>query len=107
MSEDANVISELLEGDVATSMVYVHLQRAACMNNIRESTDAADVSEHEHLVHPTNNDAKMKLQSYEILAETRKALKLVYEVVDSLKSTQPAPQQKTQPPPPFSPNTSP
>lgn len=38
------------------------------------------------LADPTNNDAKMKLaEIYEIMGEPRKALDLVYEVIDSRK----------------------
>ncbi|KAF9032358.1 hypothetical protein BJ165DRAFT_1535052 [Panaeolus papilionaceus] len=92
MYEDAKVIYELLGGDVATSSVYVLLQTAACMKNIGELRDAADVYEHVCLADPTNNDAKMKLaEIYEILGETRKALKLVYEVIDSRKKRKAGP----------------
>jgi len=72
------------------------------MRNIDELRDAADVYEHSwtifspHILHidcslvrladPTNNDAKMKLaEIYEIMGEPRKALDLVYEVIDSRK----------------------
>ena len=72
------------------------------MRNIDEFRDAADVYEHSmfisplyllyvdhvlvRLADPTNNDAKMKLaEIYEIMGEPRKALDLVYEVIDSRK----------------------
>ncbi|KAF9039752.1 hypothetical protein BJ165DRAFT_335113 [Panaeolus papilionaceus] len=51
------VIYELLEGDVATSCVYVLMQTAVCMRNIGELRYAAEVYEHD----PTNNDAQIKL----------------------------------------------
>ncbi|KAF9039769.1 hypothetical protein BJ165DRAFT_337288 [Panaeolus papilionaceus] len=40
------VIYELLEGDVATSCVYVLMQTAVCMRNIGELRYAAEVYEH-------------------------------------------------------------
>ena len=82
---------------VKTSSIYILLQTAACMRNIDELRDAADVYEHSlsdqfccpltidirftvRLADPANNDAKMKLaEIYEIMGEPRKALDLVYE----------------------------
>ncbi|KAF8957215.1 hypothetical protein BDZ97DRAFT_1924824 [Flammula alnicola] len=86
MYAEAKPIYELLGGDSATSSIYILLQTAACMRNVDELRDAADVYEHIRLADPTNNDAKMKLaEIYEIMGEARKALDLVYEVIDSRK----------------------
>ncbi|KAF9481095.1 TPR-like protein [Pholiota conissans] len=86
MYAEAKPIYELLGGDPATSSIYILLQTAACMRNVDELRDAADVYEHIRLADPTNNDAKMKLaEIYEIMGEPRKALDLVYEVIDSRK----------------------
>ncbi|KDR78033.1 hypothetical protein GALMADRAFT_245006 [Galerina marginata CBS 339.88] len=83
---EAKPIYELLGGDPATSSIYILLQTAACMRNVDELKDAAEVYEHVRLADPTNNDAKMKLaEVYEIMGEPRKALDLVYEVIDSRK----------------------
>ncbi|KAJ7633881.1 TPR-like protein [Mycena polygramma] len=63
-----------------TSSVHVPLQTAECLRMTDELQDAADVYEAVH------NEAKMKLaEVYEILNEPRKALELVYEVIDSRK----------------------
>ncbi|KAF8153752.1 hypothetical protein B0H34DRAFT_65394 [Crassisporium funariophilum] len=86
MYAEAKPIYELLGGDSATSSIYILLQTAACMRNVEELRDAVEVYEHVRLADPTNNDAKMKLaEIYEILGEPRKALELVYEVIDSRK----------------------
>ncbi|KAH6893966.1 hypothetical protein BKA70DRAFT_1160794 [Coprinopsis sp. MPI-PUGE-AT-0042] len=83
---DAKPIYELLGGDPATSSIYVLLQTAACMRNLEQLKEAAEVYEHIRLADPSHNDAKMKLaEIYEILGETRKALDLVYEVIDARK----------------------
>ncbi|PPQ68724.1 hypothetical protein CVT26_003630 [Gymnopilus dilepis] len=84
MYAEAKPIYELLGGDPATSSIYILLQTAACMRNVDELKEAAEVYEHVRLADPTNNDAKMKLaEIYEIMGEPRKALDLVYEVIDS------------------------
>jgi len=43
---DAKPIYELLGGDPATSSIYVLLQTAACMRNLEQLKEAADVYEH-------------------------------------------------------------
>ncbi|KAF9011799.1 hypothetical protein BDQ17DRAFT_1420213 [Cyathus striatus] len=86
MYVEAKPIYELLGGDPATSSLYILLQTAACLRMLDELKDAAEVYEHIRLADPTNNDAKMKLaEIYEITNEPRKALELVYEVIDSRK----------------------
>ncbi|KAF8631751.1 hypothetical protein AX15_002207 [Amanita polypyramis BW_CC] len=86
MYAEAKLIYELLGADVATSSIYILLQTAACLRMLNELREAAEVYEHVRLADPTNNDAKMKLaEIYEILNEPRKALDLVYEVIDSRK----------------------
>ncbi|TFK37274.1 hypothetical protein BDQ12DRAFT_736397 [Crucibulum laeve] len=86
MYAEAKPIYELLGGDPATSSLYVLLQTAACLRMLDELKEAAEVYEHIKLADPSNNDAKMKLaEIYEIMNEPRKALELVYEVIDSRK----------------------
>ncbi|KAF8055211.1 hypothetical protein FPV67DRAFT_1598050 [Lyophyllum atratum] len=94
---EARPIYELLGADAATSSLYILLQTAACLRMLDELKEAAEVYEHVRIADPTHNEAKMKLaEIYEILNEPRKALELVYEVIDSRKkrpketSTQPA-----------------
>ncbi|KAF8883905.1 hypothetical protein CPB84DRAFT_1750548 [Gymnopilus junonius] len=86
MYAEAKPIYELLGGDPATSSIYILLQTAACMRNVDELREAADLAE-----------------IYEIMGEPRKALDLVYEVIDSRKrrgkgaSTSQAREGSTQP----------
>ncbi|KAJ7116658.1 hypothetical protein C8R44DRAFT_212104 [Mycena epipterygia] len=81
---EARCIYELLGGNDTTSSVYILLQTAACLRMADELQEAAEVYEAVRKVDPTNNEAKMKLaEVYEILNEPRKALELVYEVIDS------------------------
>ncbi|EKM76639.1 hypothetical protein AGABI1DRAFT_122552 [Agaricus bisporus var. burnettii JB137-S8] len=83
---EAKPIYELLGADVETSSLYILLQTAACRRMMEELKEAAEVYEHIKSIDPTNNDAKMKLaEIYEIMNEPRKALELVYEVIDSRK----------------------
>ncbi|RXW22111.1 hypothetical protein EST38_g3735 [Candolleomyces aberdarensis] len=97
MYAEAKPIYELLGGDPATSSIYVLLQTAACMRNLEQLKEAAEVYEHIRLADPTNNDAKMKLaEIYEILGETRRALDLVYEVIDSRKKRKNANQSQAE-----------
>ncbi|KDQ49967.1 hypothetical protein JAAARDRAFT_42458 [Jaapia argillacea MUCL 33604] len=82
--EEARPIYELLGADAGTSSLYVLLQAAACRRMLGELREAAEVYEHVIQADPTHNDAKMKLaEIYEILNEPRKALDLVYQVIDS------------------------
>ncbi|KAF9526180.1 hypothetical protein CPB83DRAFT_896331 [Crepidotus variabilis] len=86
MYSEAKPIYELLGGDPATSSIYILMQTAACMRNVDDLKDAAEVYEHIRLADPSNTDAKMKLaEIYEIINEPRKALDLVYEVIDARK----------------------
>ncbi|KAJ7185699.1 hypothetical protein C8R46DRAFT_982456 [Mycena filopes] len=81
---EARAIYELLGAHDTTSSVYVLMQTAACLRNTDELQDAADVYEAVRKVDPTHNEAKMKLaEVYEILDQPRKALELVYEVIDA------------------------
>ncbi|KAF4563013.1 transcription factor TFIIIC subunit tfc4 [Pleurotus pulmonarius] len=86
MYADAKPIYELLGSGAATSSLYILLQTAACLRMSGELQDAAEVYEHIRETDPSNNDVKMKLASlYELLDEPRKALALVYEVIDARK----------------------
>ncbi|KAJ7359218.1 hypothetical protein DFH08DRAFT_686174 [Mycena albidolilacea] len=86
MYAEARPIYELLGGEASTSSLYILLQTATCLRMLNELRDAVDVYEYIRLVEPTHNEAKMKLaEIYEILNEPRKALDLVYEVIDSRK----------------------
>ncbi|KAJ6486311.1 hypothetical protein DFH09DRAFT_1265926 [Mycena vulgaris] len=81
---EARVVYELLGASDTTSSVYILLQTAACLRMADELREAAEVYEAVRKVDPTHNEAKMKLaEVYEILDEPRKALELVYEVIDS------------------------
>ncbi|KAK2462196.1 hypothetical protein APHAL10511_005784 [Amanita phalloides] len=83
---EAKPIYEVLGADVVTSSIYILLQTAACLRMMNELKEAAEVYEHVRLADPANNDAKMRLaEIYEILNEPRRALELVYEVIDSRK----------------------
>ncbi|KNZ78575.1 Transcription factor tau subunit sfc4, partial [Termitomyces sp. J132] len=83
---DARPIYELLGSDAATSSLYVLLQTAACLRMLDELKEAAEVYEQVRIADPTHNEAKMKLaEIYELMNEPRKALELVYEVIDSRK----------------------
>ncbi|TFY64254.1 hypothetical protein EVJ58_g2743 [Rhodofomes roseus] len=82
MYAEARYIYEILGGDAGTSSMYVLLQAAACRRMVGDIREAAEV--YEHVADPTHNEAKMKLaEIYEILNEPRKALELVFQVMDS------------------------
>ncbi|CAK5261855.1 unnamed protein product [Mycena citricolor] len=84
MYAEARPIYELLGTEESTSSMYILLRTAICLRMLNELRPAVDVYEQIRLVDPTNNDAKLKLaEIYEILNEPRKALDLVYEVIDS------------------------
>ncbi|KAG6897632.1 hypothetical protein C0992_012861 [Termitomyces sp. T32_za158] len=83
---DARPIYEILGSDAATSSLYILLQTAACLRMLDELKDAAEVYEQVRIADPTHNEAKMKLaEIYELMNEPKKALELVYEVIDSRK----------------------
>ncbi|KAJ6568937.1 hypothetical protein B0H19DRAFT_1134257 [Mycena capillaripes] len=83
---EARAIYELLGANETTSSVYILLQTAECLRMTDELQDAAEVYEAVRKVDPNHNEAKMKLaEVYEILNQPRKALELVYEVIDSRK----------------------
>lgn len=97
MYADARPIYELLGADAATSSLYVLLRTAACLRMLDELKEAAEVYEHVRKADPTHNEAKMKLaEIYEILNEPRKALELVYEVIDSRKKRHKEPGNQSQ-----------
>ncbi|EGN99637.1 hypothetical protein SERLA73DRAFT_159861 [Serpula lacrymans var. lacrymans S7.3] len=86
MYADAGPIYELLGSDAATSSLYVLLQAAVCRRMLGDLREAVDVYQQVIDADPTNNEAKMKLaELYEIMDEPRKALELVYQVIDSRK----------------------
>ncbi|KAF7316423.1 hypothetical protein MIND_00161200 [Mycena indigotica] len=81
---EARPIYEMLGAEASTSSLYILLQTAACLRMLNEYREAADVYEYIRGIEPTDNDAKLKLaEIYEILNEPRKALEIVYEVIDS------------------------
>ncbi|KAJ7453902.1 hypothetical protein FB451DRAFT_1408776 [Mycena latifolia] len=81
---EARQIYELLGANDTTSSVYIMLQTAACLRMADELREAAEIYEVVRKVDPTHNEARMKLaEVYKILDEPRKALELVYEVIDS------------------------
>ncbi|KAJ7158369.1 hypothetical protein C8R43DRAFT_995733 [Mycena crocata] len=86
MYAEARPVYELLGAEASTSSLYILLQAATCLRMLNELRESADVYEYIRLVDPSHNEAKMKLaEIYEILNEPRKALELVYEVIDSRK----------------------
>ncbi|KAJ3811099.1 hypothetical protein F5876DRAFT_88515 [Lentinula aff. lateritia] len=98
MWAEAKPVYEILGTDASTSSVYILLQTASCLRMLDELKDAADIYEHIRLADPTNNDAKMKLaEIYEIMNEPRKALDLVYQVIDTRKRRNKDPSQDSNP----------
>ncbi|KAJ6595740.1 hypothetical protein DFH09DRAFT_146419 [Mycena vulgaris] len=86
MYGEARPIYEVLGAEASTSSLYILLQTATCLRMLNEMRESVDVYEYIRLVDPSHNEAKMKLaEIYEILGEPRKALDLVYEVIDSRK----------------------
>ncbi|KAG1750557.1 uncharacterized protein EDB91DRAFT_1108147 [Suillus paluster] len=86
MYADARPIYEVLGADPATSSLYVLLQVAVCRRMLGDLQEASEVYKQVIDADQTNNDAKMKLaELYEIMDEPRKALELVYQVIDSRK----------------------
>ncbi|KIM61704.1 hypothetical protein SCLCIDRAFT_1215803 [Scleroderma citrinum Foug A] len=84
--DDARPIYEALGADPATSNLYVLLQVASCQRMQGDLRNAAEVYKQVVDADPSNNDARMKLaEIYEIMDEPRKALELVYQVIDSRK----------------------
>ncbi|KAF7318942.1 hypothetical protein HMN09_00230000 [Mycena chlorophos] len=83
---EARPIYETLGAETTTSSLYILLQTAACLRMLNELRESAEVYEYIRGVEPTDNETKLKLaEIYEILNEPRKALELVYEVIDSRK----------------------
>ncbi|KAJ8082877.1 transcription factor TFIIIC subunit tfc4 [Marasmius tenuissimus] len=106
MYAEAKPVYEMLGTDPNTSSVYILTQTAACLRVLGELKEAAEIYEHVRTADPTNNDAKMKLaEIYEIIGETRKALDLVYQVIDSRKR-RPKAQQAGSTPAPSMPSSS-
>ncbi|KAG9310821.1 hypothetical protein JVU11DRAFT_8674 [Chiua virens] len=86
MYSDAGPIYETLGADPATSSLYVLQQVATCRRMQGDIREAADVYKQVTDADPSNADAKMKLaELYEIMDEPRKALELVYQVIDARK----------------------
>ncbi|KAF9269641.1 TPR-like protein [Marasmius fiardii PR-910] len=86
MYAEAKPVYEVLGTDPNTTSVHILTQTAACLRALGELKDAAEIYEHVKSADPANNDAKMKLaEIYEILGETKKALDLVYQVIESRK----------------------
>ncbi|KAI5117819.1 hypothetical protein M0805_004949 [Coniferiporia weirii] len=86
MYVDARPIYEMLGADAGTSSMHVLMRAAECRRNLGDTRDAAEVYEHVISIDPTNNEAKMKLaEIYEVTGQPRKALELVYQVIDARK----------------------
>ncbi|KIK91737.1 hypothetical protein PAXRUDRAFT_148847 [Paxillus rubicundulus Ve08.2h10] len=86
MYADAGPIYETLGADPATSNLYVLLQVATCRKMQGDLREASDVYKQVVDADASNTDAKMKLaELYEIMDEPRKALELVYQVIDARK----------------------
>ncbi|EJD05267.1 TPR-like protein [Fomitiporia mediterranea MF3/22] len=86
MYSEARPIYEMLGSDATTSSVHVLMQAAECRRNLGDISDAIEVYEHLIATDPLNDQAKMKLaEIYEDSGHPRKALELVYQVIDSRK----------------------
>ncbi|KAF8549682.1 TPR-like protein [Imleria badia] len=86
MYSAAGPIYETLGADPATSSLYVLLQVATCRRMQGDIREASEVYKQVIDADPSNTDAKMKLaELYEIMDEPRKALELVYQVIDARK----------------------
>ncbi|KAH7882558.1 hypothetical protein F5I97DRAFT_1906074 [Phlebopus sp. FC_14] len=86
MYADAGPIYETLGADPATSSLYVLLQVATCRRMLGDVREAAEVYKQVIAADSSNSDAKMKLaELYEVMDEPRKALELVYQVIDARK----------------------
>ncbi|GJJ15577.1 hypothetical protein Clacol_009855 [Clathrus columnatus] len=84
--QDALAIYEDLSADETTSSFKVVFQAAACQRNLGHFKEASEIYQHIITGDPDNIEAKMKLaELYEALDEPRKALNLVYEVIDTRK----------------------
>ncbi|KAL5520201.1 hypothetical protein ACEPAG_9414 [Sanghuangporus baumii] len=81
---EARTIYEMLGSDATTSSIHVLMQAAECRRNLGEANDAAEIYEHIINADPSNDEAKMKLaEIYENSGQPRKALELVYQVINS------------------------
>ncbi|KAF7297042.1 TPR-like protein [Mycena indigotica] len=81
---EARDIYEKLGSCEMTSNIHILTRAAICMRTMNDLHGAAEVYEAVRVADPDNNELKMELADiYEILDEPRKALDLVYEVVDS------------------------
>ncbi|KAI0269808.1 TPR-like protein [Gloeopeniophorella convolvens] len=86
MYAEARPIYEMLGQDAGTSSLHVLLQVATCYHMVGQLQDATEVYETILSLDPSLNDVKMRLaEIYEVLHEPRKALDLVYQVIDSRK----------------------
>ncbi|KAI0696177.1 TPR-like protein [Cytidiella melzeri] len=90
MYAEAGHIYEMLGADASasdyflTSSLQVLLRAAACRRMVGDLREAADVYEHVLKADPSLDDAKKELAAiYEILGETRKALDLVMQVIET------------------------
>ncbi|TDL19819.1 TPR-like protein [Rickenella mellea] len=86
MFAEARPIYEILGADASTSSMHILMQAGASRRNLGDLKEALEVYEHVVDADPSNTDAKMKLaEIYEIMNEPRKALELVYQVIDARK----------------------
>ncbi|KAI9512391.1 TPR-like protein [Russula earlei] len=86
MHAQARPIYEMLGQDAGTSSLHVLLRVATCYHMLGQLQDAAEVYETILSLDSSLNEAKMQLaEIYEVLHEPRKALDLVYQVIDSRK----------------------
>ncbi|KAF7979955.1 hypothetical protein HWV62_40398 [Athelia sp. TMB] len=98
MYSEAGVLYELLGEDPVTSNLSILLNAAACRRMLGNLKEAVELYKTVIDADPTHNDAKMKLaELYEILDEPRKALELVYQVIDARGRSRSGREQTEQP----------
>ncbi|EJD52995.1 TPR-like protein [Auricularia subglabra TFB-10046 SS5] len=82
--EDALPIYERLTENEETSSIEAVMRIGACRRNLGNFKEAAEVYQHLLAQMPDYKEAKMKLaEVYELMGELRKALDLVYQVIDA------------------------
>ncbi|KZP20521.1 TPR-like protein [Athelia psychrophila] len=99
MYAEASGLYELLGEDPVTSTFSILLNAAACRRMLGNLKEAVELYKTVIEADPTHNDAKMKLaELYEILDEPRKALELVYQVIDARAKSRSGGREQTEQP---------